>query len=80
MPVVEKCLVCGLDLFWFPNDRPEKGLYFHQFKADASGSFDYLHNYKFIHLPVFALQLDLFEGRDVPAQVWSKQNGAISAK
>lgn len=83
MPMCETCAVCGLNLEWISDGRPGKGQYFHQFKADAFGSYDLLLNYKFIHVPVSVLQNDLFEGLKeeayVPAQGWSGKNRKVVA-
>ena len=43
MPVVEKCLVCGLDLLWIPNDSKFGGDYHHIFTQDSVGGYVYFH-------------------------------------
>lgn len=73
MPTVETCLLCGLKLMWVPNDRPEKGEFFHLFTSEGAPG------YNFIHRPVPALQLDMFEDRFVPAQGWSGEHRKVSA-
>jgi hypothetical protein len=68
MPVRERCLLCGLDLMWIPNDRLEKGDYYHLFTCEGAPG------YNFIHRPVPSLQSDLFNDRFFPAQGWSGEN------
>ena len=59
---------------FIPGFKPGEGEYFHVFTVEKAGQ------YKFLHRPVPALQLDLFDDRYVPAQGWSGENRAVSTK
>lgn len=63
MPIVETCGVCGLDLHFVPGSKEGSGRYFHIFSSDKVGY------YKFIHLPVPALEdPSLTDGSEVPRE------------
>jgi hypothetical protein len=60
MPIREHCLVCGMDLEFIPGMKPGTGEYLHRFTSENYGQ------YKFVHMPHFALQLNLFDRMPYP--------------
>ena len=49
--ISEKCLLCGMDLMLASSQNTDKGRYYHLFSSGYNHE-----NYKFIHLPVSALE------------------------
>lgn len=59
MPVRETCLICGMVLEFIPGSNRGLGEYLHLFTAQNYGQ------YKFVHTPYPALQLNLFDEREL---------------